>query len=165
MIRWVWGKGVPDSEYFSHDERVWYGLAKQWAPLTGRGSAWVLPLVLLLLLPLGCASTDEQGEMVWVQIVPGRRYTFRDVDGEVRGDTLVVKGQVIAIGHLESEFVSLIVEGRDMENKVQVRERGGARMQSRRERFSIRVPYQPDLDWTIRSYEGRGVFSKIRESL
>jgi hypothetical protein len=130
-----------------------------------RKESWLLPLVIMTLLPTGCVTTAERGEEVWVQIIPGRRYTFTDVSGEVQGTTLVIRGTMKAIGHYQREYTSVIVEGRDKQNKIQVQEREGVRIQSRRERFTFRVPYQPDLDWTVQSHEGPGLFSKIKGSL
>lgn len=125
---------------------------------------WAACSVIPLLMPLGCATTETAENEVWVQIIPGRRYTFENVQGRIRDDRLVVSGTLRSIGHSEPQFQSIIVEGRDKNNKVVVREQAGVRMQSRAERFTVRVPYQPDLDWTVQSYESGGLMSVIKKT-
>lgn len=128
----------------------------------GVGIAGAVSLIFMALAPFGCSTTKQTREDVWVQIIPGRRYTFQDVSGEVRDNVLVIRGTMRAVGYFEPEFASMIIEGRDKGNKVQVSERATVRMQGRTERFVVRLPYRPDLDWTVESYEGAGLLNKLK---
>jgi len=101
------------------------------------------------LLPLGCA-TGSNRENVWVQIIPGRFYSFHGVKGEADGETLYIKGRMDAVGHFDPGYVPYIVEGRTPGNEVKVKKEGGRWMKGRSEVFFTEVPYEQGLDYTIR---------------
>jgi hypothetical protein len=111
-------------------------------------------------LQLGCA-TGEKRDSVWVQIIPGRFYTFQGVKGETDGETLFVTGKIEAVGYFERGYVPFIVTGRGPEGEIVVEKESGTWMKSRRESFYTQIPYKPHVDYTIRA--GReGLVSKIR---
>jgi len=130
---------------------------------TTRGTFGVVLLVAVTAtaaLPLGCV-TGEKRESVWVQIIPGRFYTFQAVKGETDGETLYVTGKIEAVGYFERGYVPFIITGRGPEGEIVVEKESGTWMKSRRENFYTQIAYKPNVDYTIRA--GReGLVSKIR---
>jgi hypothetical protein len=108
---------------------------------------------------VGCA-TGENLESVWVQIIPGRFYTFQDVQGETDGETLYVTGKIEAVGYFERGYVPFVVIGRGQEGEIVAQKKTGTWMKGRKQRFYTEIPYKPNVDYTIRA-ESDGLLSDI----
>jgi hypothetical protein len=126
----------------------------------GLSALVLLTGIVLPVFILGGCSSAQKKEEVWIQMVPATYYTFESPRAYVNGEKLVVHGWVIRKGYFQTGWASMVVIGRNKDGEVVVKEPSPVRMTSRRESFTARAPYQPDLDWTIEIEEGGGFLNR-----